>query len=139
MASCSVDENLAVAAGDHRLSAPQCPHGTSSWAAGSVSQRQLTAYHPHGTLIAQNDGPHSLAPGDDPVSGLGPITVAANVHIPGPYMQHTSGIRAEDRIVFEHSDSQEIRGWSWSGSLRCACPATRALRCPAIPLRAPRS
>src|SRR5580704_4409445 len=78
--------------GDHRLSAPQYPHGTSSWAAGSMSQRKLTAYHPHGTLIAQNDGPHSLAPRDDPTSGLGPITVAVNVHIPGPYMQHTSGI-----------------------------------------------
>jgi hypothetical protein len=69
-----------------------------------MSQLQLAAYHPDCTLIAQHDAPHSLAPGDDSVSGLGPITVSLNAHIPGPYMQHTSGIRAEDRIVFEHSD-----------------------------------
>jgi hypothetical protein len=65
---------------------------------------QFAAYHQRCTLIAQHDGPHSLAPGDDPINGLSPIAVSLNVHIPLPYMQQTFGIRAEDRIVFEHSD-----------------------------------
>jgi len=70
-----------------------------------MSQRQLAAYHLRCTLIAQPHGPNSLTPTDDPVNGLGPITVALNAHIPGPYMQHASRICAEDGIVFEQSNN----------------------------------
>jgi hypothetical protein len=46
--------------------------------------------------------------------GLGPLTVAVSIHVPEPYMQHTSGIRAEDRIAFDHPElsrrSQAGRG-----------------------------
>jgi IS5 family transposase len=50
-------------------------------------------------LIAQHDGSHAPAPDDDPASGLGPITVALNVRIPRPYVQHTSGIHADKRGI----------------------------------------
>jgi hypothetical protein len=62
----------------------------------------LAAYQPRHTSIAEHDGPHLLATGDEPVSGFGPIAFALNVYITRPYMQQASGIRAEHRIAFDH-------------------------------------
>jgi hypothetical protein len=48
---------------------------------------------------------HSLPPGDEPIRGLGPIAIAFDIQIPGPYVEYTSGIRTEGRIAFTHADS----------------------------------
>jgi len=69
-----------------------------------AAHRQLAAQHSRRTLIAQHDGFQSLAPGDEPISGLGPIATALNVHIPRSHMEHAVGIRAENRIIFTHRD-----------------------------------
>jgi hypothetical protein len=64
----------------------------------------LAAYQSRCTSIAEHDGPHLLAPGDDPVGGFRPIAFPLDVCITGPYMQEASGIRAEDRTAFDHPD-----------------------------------